>query len=128
MVLCVHTLMHYKEQSRKQCTKFYIRPFCAAAVTPCCVCVSLCIQNHELEFPRLSSFYCDVTDDKRKPAQRIVDQHNLYEETKFSLYRESSKGNLVGPSATERRLRKLLESDGTPTATLSAKTGASKDS
>ncbi|XP_064618168.1 LOW QUALITY PROTEIN: uncharacterized protein LOC135482224 [Liolophura sinensis] len=78
--------------------------------------------NHELEFPRLSSYYCDVTDDKRKPAQRIVDQHNLYEETKFSLYRESSRGSLGGPSATEKRLRKLLESDGTCTVTASART------
>ncbi|KAK6187102.1 hypothetical protein SNE40_005199 [Patella caerulea] len=65
------------------------------------------------EFPRYSSAFAEPGADIRPPANRIVDQRNLMEETKLVLYREKPKPKKEGPSTTERRFRRMLERDRT---------------
>lgn len=64
------------------------------------------------EYPRLANgFLTDSENTKgkrRKPALRIVDQRNLAEETKLTLYKERSRGRVKGPSTTEQKFRLMI--------------------
>ncbi|KAK6187104.1 hypothetical protein SNE40_005199 [Patella caerulea] len=73
------------------------------------------------EFPRYSSAFAEPGADIRPPANRIVDQRNLMEETKLVLYREKPKPKKEGPSTTERRFRRMLERDRTLSSVSSKK-------
>ncbi|CAL1526331.1 unnamed protein product [Lymnaea stagnalis] len=64
------------------------------------------------EFPRFASSFCKPDPDSRKPAERIVDQHNLMEETRLVLYREKIKSTAQGAAHLERKFQKMIESDG----------------
>ncbi|XP_074647936.1 uncharacterized protein LOC141903632 isoform X2 [Tubulanus polymorphus] len=60
-------------------------------------------------FPRKSTSF--VSDSPRERAERIVDQRNLIDETKFSssLFHEKKTKSRKGLSTGERRLQELLE-------------------
>ncbi|XP_070186621.1 uncharacterized protein [Littorina saxatilis] len=67
--------------------------------------------NHNKEFPQFASSFAEPDPDQRAPAERLVDQRNLMEETKLVLYRQKPKPNTPGPSSMERRFRKMIERD-----------------
>lgn len=67
-------------------------------------------QSKDKEYPRLSNTFCEADDIlSHKPAIRIVDQRNLYKETKLKLYRDRPKRSEDGPSTTEKKFRMMLE-------------------
>ncbi|XP_048763118.1 uncharacterized protein LOC125671422 isoform X3 [Ostrea edulis] len=70
------------------------------------------------EYPRLAdSFLTDGSKVKRrKPAVRIVDQRNLAQETKLTLYKERSRGRVKGPSTTEQKFRLMIEREKSATS------------
>ncbi|XP_061175162.1 uncharacterized protein LOC133184218 isoform X2 [Saccostrea echinata] len=76
------------------------------------------------EYPRLANnFLADGTKVKRrKPAVRIVDQRNLAQETKLTLYKERSRGRVKGPSTTEQKFRLMIARE--KSATSSTRTEA----
>lgn len=53
---------------------------------------------------------------RRKPAVRIVDQRNLAQETKLTLYKERSRGRVKGPSTTEQKFRLMIEREKSATS------------
>ncbi|XP_053391343.1 uncharacterized protein LOC123563746 isoform X3 [Mercenaria mercenaria] len=68
--------------------------------------------SKDKEYPRLSNTFCEADDIlTHKPAIRIVDQRNLYKETKLKLYRDRPKRNEDGPSTTEKKFRMMLEQE-----------------
>nr|XP_022312615.1 uncharacterized protein LOC111117711 isoform X4 [Crassostrea virginica] len=64
------------------------------------------------EYPRLANSFLNDSENtkgkRRKPALRIVDQRNLAEETKLTLYKERSRGRVKGPSTTEQKFRLMI--------------------
>ncbi|XP_052684890.1 uncharacterized protein LOC128164871 isoform X3 [Crassostrea angulata] len=64
------------------------------------------------EYPKLANSFLNESENtkgkRRKPAVRIVDQRNLAEETKLTLYKERSRGRVKGPSTTEQKFRLMI--------------------
>ncbi|XP_071107596.1 uncharacterized protein [Haliotis cracherodii] len=76
--------------------------------------------NQNKVYPKLTDLYVDPDTCQKEPAQRLVDQHNLMEETKLVLYHEKPKPKPSGPSIHERRFRRMLERDKTASTKTSA--------
>ncbi|XP_048248780.1 uncharacterized protein LOC124122889 isoform X3 [Haliotis rufescens] len=76
--------------------------------------------NQNKVYPKLTDLYVDPDTCQKEPAQRLVDQHNLMEETKLVLYHEKPKPKPSGPSIHERRFRRMLERDKTASSKTSA--------
>lgn len=72
---------------------------------------SVCQQSLNKEYPQFASSFAEPNPDERKPADRLVDQRNLLEETRLVLYREKIKPSTPGPTRLERKFRKMLEKD-----------------
>ena len=69
-------------------------------------------QSKDKTYPRLTDCFFDEEDFlAHKPAVRIVDQRNLYNETKLKLYRDRPKNKDVGPSSMEKKFRMMLEQE-----------------
>ncbi len=66
-------------------------------------------QKQEKIYPKSAEFFSESTRETQEPAERIVDQRNLYNETKFtsSLYRpKPARRN--SPTMSERKFQKML--------------------
>ncbi|KAL3877329.1 hypothetical protein ACJMK2_035059 [Sinanodonta woodiana] len=63
--------------------------------------------SKDKEFPQLIEKFVEVKE--RKPAHRIVDQHNLQNETKLTLFKETARPAEDGPSSNEWKFRMMLE-------------------
>ncbi|KAK3610757.1 hypothetical protein CHS0354_028156 [Potamilus streckersoni] len=63
--------------------------------------------SKDKEFPQLIEKFVDVKE--RKPAHRIVDQHNLQNETKLTLFKETARPTEDGPNSNEWKFRMMLE-------------------
>ena len=66
-------------------------------------------QKQEKVYPKSAEFFSESTRETQEPAERIVDQRNLYNETKFtsSLYRpKPARRN--SPTMSERKFQKML--------------------
>ncbi|KAH9513080.1 hypothetical protein Btru_035790 [Bulinus truncatus] len=61
------------------------------------------------EYPRFANSFCDPDPESRDPAERIVDQRNLKEETKLVLYRDKIKQSIPGASKLEKKFQKMIE-------------------
>ncbi|XP_035827330.1 uncharacterized protein LOC101845258 [Aplysia californica] len=79
------------------------------------------------EYPQFASSFSNPDPDERKPAERLVDQRNLLEETKLVLYREKIQPSTPGPARLERKFRKMIERD-RAISTKSSKSKMSKAS
>ncbi|KAK3736717.1 hypothetical protein RRG08_059247 [Elysia crispata] len=64
------------------------------------------------EFPQWASSYSHPDPDSRQPAERLVHQGNLLEETKLVLYRDKVGASTPTPAKLERKFRKMIEKDG----------------
>ncbi|KAK7507498.1 hypothetical protein BaRGS_00001433, partial [Batillaria attramentaria] len=84
---------------------FYPKPIPPPQVLP------ITRTNLNKEFPQFASSFAEPDPDQRPPAERIVDQRNLIEETKLVLYHQKPKPESPGPSSMERRLQKMIERD-----------------
>ncbi|XP_052764355.1 uncharacterized protein LOC128206119 isoform X3 [Mya arenaria] len=68
--------------------------------------------SKDKEYPQLSNRFVDADDFlTHKPAVRIVDQRQLYKETKLRLYRDKPKKEEEGPSTMEKKFRMMLEQE-----------------
>ncbi|XP_067672205.1 uncharacterized protein [Haliotis asinina] len=76
--------------------------------------------NQNKVYPKLTNLYVDPDACQKEPAQRLVDQRNLMEETKLVLYREKPKPKPIGPSVHERRFQRMLDRDKTASSKPSA--------
>ncbi|XP_059146046.1 uncharacterized protein LOC131933275 [Physella acuta] len=73
------------------------------------------------EYPRFADSFCKPDPDLRHPAQRIVDQRNLQEETKLNLYKEKKKPPTPGAAHLERKFQMMIETEGTSSTKSSGK-------
>ncbi|GFO41817.1 hypothetical protein PoB_006832200 [Plakobranchus ocellatus] len=64
------------------------------------------------EFPQWASSYSRPDPENRQPAERLVHQGNLHEETKLVLYRDKIGASTPTPAKLERKFRKMIERDG----------------